>query len=372
MDILDKLFDSALASLPAVLTAGAVLIVIVVARIVLLRQAGVRTSRRFRIQILTLILSLVGLVAVIMMLPMSETSKGQLLSLLGILLSAAIALSSTTLIGNAMAGFMLRAVRNFRGGDFVQVDGQFGRISEMGLFHIEIQAEDSNLVTLPNVYLVTHPVKVLRSTGTIISAEVSLGYDVSRTRIEKQLLRAAERTGLTDPFVYIVDLGDFSVTYRISGLLIEVKHILSMRSRLRQMMLDCLHEDGIEIVSPTFMNQRRVESGRRFMPEVSQPKAADRESEEVAPEDIVFDKAEEAESLERLRERYEVLEASQKELKARLHETLTDTQREELKSEIDQLDRRRERIAELLRRKEEPDDKASTQPPDRDRPSDTK
>ena len=45
-------------------------------------------------------------------------------------------------IGNVMAGLMLRAVRNFRTGDFVRVEKHFGRVTERGLLHTEIQTED--------------------------------------------------------------------------------------------------------------------------------------------------------------------------------------------------------------------------------------
>ena len=62
-----------------------------------------------------------GVVVVIVFMPIGDTARGQLLGLLGLLLSAAVALSSTTFIGNAMAGLMLRAVRNFRTGDFIRI-----------------------------------------------------------------------------------------------------------------------------------------------------------------------------------------------------------------------------------------------------------
>ena len=121
-----------------------------------------------------------------------------------------------------------------------------------------IQNEFRDLVTIPNLYLTTHPVTTTRSSGTIVSATVSLGYDVSRTKIEELLLVAAGNTGLQDPFVQILDLGDFSVTYRISGLLTNVKRLLSARTRLRAAMLTALHEAGVEIVSPTFRSLLRM------------------------------------------------------------------------------------------------------------------
>jgi small conductance mechanosensitive channel len=283
--------------LPALLTLLVGIVVIsTVYRIVMRRQTPTSGSRISQ-QLLIAALGGVLLVMVILQLPIGEAVRGQLLSLLGLLVTAAIALSSTTLIGNAMAGLMLRSIRNFRPGDFIVVDGHRGRVSELGLLRTEIQTERRNLTTLPNLYLITNPVTVVRPSGTFISATVSLGYDVPREKIEKCLKEAAENAGLTEPFMFVLDLGDFSITYQAAGFLEDVKYLISAESKLRECMLDALHRAGIEIVSPTFMNQRQLAAERRFIPEVrhaakSKPPAA----EETRPEERMFDKAEQAET----------------------------------------------------------------------------
>ena len=227
--------------------------------------------------------------------PISDTLRGQILGLFGILASATLALSSTTFLGNALAGILLRSVRSFKVGDFIHVQNQFGRVSGRGLFHIEIQTEDRDLTTIPNLFLATNPVKVKRFSGTIVSSEVSLGYDVPRQKVEELLKIAAESADLEEPFVYITNLGDFSVTYRVCGLLVEIKELLSARSRLNARILDSLHEGGVEIVSPTFMNTRAV-AEKIFIPAFE--KTAADETKGPNPEEIIFDKADMAENLE--------------------------------------------------------------------------
>lgn len=112
------------------------------ARWLLEKRVSQQTEGAFRIQIIMLALTVAAVVGGILALPISDATRAQLLSLLGILLSAAIALSSTTFLGNIMAGMMLRAVRPFKGGDFIRVGEHFGRVSERELFHIEIQTAD--------------------------------------------------------------------------------------------------------------------------------------------------------------------------------------------------------------------------------------
>ena len=247
-------------------------------------------------QMFMIFLVLSILVAIIITLPIEESKRHDLFSLLGLLLASAIALASTTFLGNAMAGMMLNAIRNFKPGDFIRVGNNFGRVSEKGLLHTEIQTEDRDLATLPNLLLVTSPVVVMRSSGTVLSATVSLGYDVNRKRVEKSLLRAAENVGLRDAFVQVRDLGDFSITYRIAGILEEIKFFLSAQSRIRCAMLDALHEDGIEIVSPTFMNQRQVDPKLQFIPQKEWGTVPERPitEETSAPEAAIFDKADSA------------------------------------------------------------------------------
>ena len=309
MDLLNDVLDWSATFVPMLAT-----ITVVVGLLFLINRALHRRWRdqpeaQFRFQLIMLALTLAGIVAIILAIPMSEATHGQLLSLLGILLSATIALSSTTFMGNIMAGVMLKVIRSARPGDFITVADLTGRITEMDLLHTEIQTEFRDLVTVPNLYMVTQPVKVVRASGTIISTEVSIGYDVPHSRISSALCSAAESAGLSDVFAQVRELGDFAVTYRVAGLLEDVKSLISARSALRKATLDALHGDGIEIVSPSFMNQRRIDSRG---PVISRVGDNTEESGATRVEDVMFDKAEGAASVEQFRKS---LEKAENELK---------------------------------------------------------
>ena len=106
----------------------------------------------FRRQLVTVVVGVFAVVLVIIALPVASELRGQLLSLFGLAITALLTLSGTTFVSNAMAGLMLRSLANFRAGDFLRVEGHFGRVTERGLLHTEIQTEDRDLVTLPNLY----------------------------------------------------------------------------------------------------------------------------------------------------------------------------------------------------------------------------
>ena len=261
-------------------------------------------------QLATIAVGLISALALILAVPFeSEETRGQLLSLFGLLVTAVIALSSTTFVSNAMAGFTLRAVAAFKPGDFIRVGEHFGRVTESALLHTEIQSEDRDLVTLPNLFVMTQPVRVIRSNGTLISANVSLGYDVDRRQAREVLKQAATDTELTDPFVQILDLGDFAVKYRISGFLKELGSLVTKRTELRSRMLDGLHANDIEIVSPSFMNQRRLDALDPVIPAtpLATAASADAHAHDDHAETLMFEKAEIAARLEQFREQRDAL-----------------------------------------------------------------
>ena len=260
-------------------------------------------SAQYRYQLIMLTLSVAGLLIAIAALPVSETLRAQFLSLMGILISAAIALASTNFISNIMAGIMLRSMKKARPGDFITVESLTGRISEMDLLHTEIQTEFRDLVTVPNSYMVTRPLKVVRASGSIITGEVSLGYDVSHKTVSAVLRKAAEDSGLSDCFVHVRELGDYSVTYRVAGLLEDIHSLISARAKLLSSMMDALHDAGIEIVSPGFMNTRATDPLKPVIPEVQrEPHSKGAVDPQVEAESVAFDKAEDAASMEMLRQ----------------------------------------------------------------------
>jgi hypothetical protein len=114
-------------------------------------------------------------------------------------------LTTTAVICLVMAAITPRVTKSFSIGDFVSVGEHSGKVSERGLFDAEIQS----------------------------------------------VMVAAHAAGLKDSYVHILSLGDFSVSYRVSGLLLEAKTLLTCRSRLNAWVLDSLHGQEMGIVSPT-------------------------------------------------------------------------------------------------------------------------
>ncbi len=298
-------------------------------------------------QLLVWALVSLGVIALVIVLPFSDQTQGQILSLLGVVLTAIIALSSTTFVTNAMAGVILHVTQPFRPGDYIRVKEEFGRVTRRSLLNTQIQTEWRDIATLPNLLLVNNPVTVLHREGTIISAEVSIGYDVAYTDVQELLLRAGEASGLQEPFVLVQELLDHAVLYRICGFLQEMQHPLSSRSNLRKKVLEQLHGNGVEIVSPAFMNQRQLDPQALVIPRQPVMHRPQAEVESPPPEEKIFDEAEQAASLEELRERQEQLRQTLKREKAHLKSVLP-AQRESVERQIALLEQEDERLGEML------------------------
>jgi len=318
MDVIEWLADTALELLPmtAVLLVGGGVLAFLNRRMT--RRARENPGEgTFNRQLLLSILSVVFLVAIVIAAPLNPDDTHDLITLFGVAITGVIALSSTTLASNAMAGVMLRMVKNFRRGDYIRVGEYLGRVTERGLLHTEIQNERSDLITLPNQYLVSNAVTVVRPSGTFISATVSLGYDLQHDEIEALMCAAAERSGLLEPFCRIRALGDYSVTYEVSGKLADTKTFLGSKSALHRSVLDTLHGAGVEIVSPAFENQRRFGTEERFLPDIDEERAADPKRDR-GPDNLVFDKADQVEKVEDLRQRLVKLDSELADLDAQL------------------------------------------------------
>ena len=117
--------------LPVVLELAALVVAVVILNWLWKRKEsnnpGRRTLRLFGVSLLTVL----GFVVILLLQPGLEASIGHVVTLTGVLLSAAIALSSTTFISNFMAGIMVGRVCHFRPGDFLKVGDHFGRVSEI-------------------------------------------------------------------------------------------------------------------------------------------------------------------------------------------------------------------------------------------------
>lgn len=195
MEFPEALRTQALALVPTFTAVVLVLLVLTVAGRILERRRIRTGDPKVLSQAGMVVLGFAGILVIILVLPVSDATRGRLYTLVSVLVSASIALSSTTIVGNAMGGLMIRFVSGsrVRPGDYVRVEQHVGRVTEMGILHTMIQTETRDVTWLPNLWLIGRPVTLRQATGTIVNTTVSLGYDVNRGSARTALLDAARR-----------------------------------------------------------------------------------------------------------------------------------------------------------------------------------
>lgn len=81
---------------------------------------------------------------------------------LTVLLVVTLAVSSSAVVSNVTAGLLLRRLGRFRVGDAIEIGEHCGRISGLALLHVELHTDNDDLIVLPNVYVISNPVTLLR------------------------------------------------------------------------------------------------------------------------------------------------------------------------------------------------------------------
>ncbi|MBR9706877.1 MAG: mechanosensitive ion channel family protein [Candidatus Diapherotrites archaeon] len=181
------------------------------------------------------------------------------LAVLSLGVAAIVAFSSTSIIANLMNGVMINLIKPFKVGDVVELkDTPLGVVINTGFLHTKVETPYRHVISVPNAVIMTGTIKNYTRDNYIANASVSIGYDTSRAKVEKALLDAAKHVKLKEPFVFILELGDFAVTYQLNGTTADVSNIVMIESNLKKAVIDACYEAEIEITSPNYMVQRQI------------------------------------------------------------------------------------------------------------------
>ena len=175
-----------------------------------------------------------------------------------------ISLGSSTVIGNVIAGWVITYMRPFKKGDRIKLNDTVGDIIEKTPLVTRIRTPKNEIVTLPNSFIMSsQSVNYSRSAhdfGLILHAEVTIGYDVPWRLVHRMLIEAALRTkGILhdpQPFVLETGLNDWYPVYQINAYTREAQRMAIIYSELFQNIQDRFNEEGVEIMSPTYIAAR--------------------------------------------------------------------------------------------------------------------
>lgn len=175
-----------------------------------------RTAALFLARVAQVALQIVLLLAVVQLLGVPMTSMLAVLGAAGL----AIGLALKDSLSNIASGFMLVALRPFKVGDVVTINGVTGKVELINIFQTRLRGADNQTVTLPNSLITTDSiVNLTPDTMRRIELVVGIGYaddiDLARTTV-MEIMQSDSRV-LADPApdVLVYELAESSVNLGI-------------------------------------------------------------------------------------------------------------------------------------------------------------
>ncbi|MGD1848664.1 MAG: mechanosensitive ion channel family protein [Salibacteraceae bacterium] len=236
--------------------------------------------------LLRVLIYLFALVIVFPYLPGSDSPAFQGISIfLGVLLS----LGSTSVVGNAVGGFMLIYMRPFVVGDVVQIAGTTGKVVEKNLLVTRLSTPKNVDITIPNLAVSSNQILNYSSKevskGIFLTTTITLGYDVPWRQVHEVLLESAK--GIESikekpaPFVLQTALNDFNVAYELNVYTNQPERMARILSDLNASVQDHCNAAGIEILSPHFHAVR--DGNESTIPEPDRPTNATQNGFRIFP-----------------------------------------------------------------------------------------
>jgi len=188
----------------------------------------------------------------------SDAFKG-----LSVMFGFMLTIGSAGIVNQLMSGLVLVYSRALSVGDFVDIGGTVGVVSELGVLSTKIIDMRNEEVTIPNAVLVGNSIRnysrLAGERGTLVSTKVTIGYDTPWRQVHAMLIAAAEQTpglrGAPKPFVYQRGLADFYVEYELFAYMDQPLNRVPVLSALYGNIQDQFNSHGVQIMSPHFVLQ---------------------------------------------------------------------------------------------------------------------
>lgn len=162
----------------------------------------------------TVLLLLLGLIAA-SSLGIDVTGVIALASVFTLALSLSVQNSLTNLIG----GFTLLNTKPFASGDYVEIAGQSGTVSEIGMAYTKLITPDNKIVHIPNGAVVSAEITNYTVTGTRrLAIDINVSYNAPTQTVLAALKEAADVEGVLPDkgiFVALTGYGDHAISYTV-------------------------------------------------------------------------------------------------------------------------------------------------------------
>ena len=182
-----------------------------------------------------------------------------------------VGLGLQNMAANVISGFSIIFGGKIRKGDWIEVEGMMGQVTDIYLRATKVKTRDNIEYLVPNSNMISNTMVNYSLSSPLIRTELSVGvsYSAEPRQVEKILLAAAENEPLVDKAhkaaVRFVEYADSSINFELL-VWIDVRYTprRAVRSNLYFVIFEELAKAGIEIPFP----QRDVHVRTQANPDV--------------------------------------------------------------------------------------------------------
>lgn len=180
---------------------------------------------------------------------------------LSVMVGLMVTLGASGIVTQAMSGLLLVYARALRIGDFVSVGSVEGVVTEIAPLATKVLNLRNEEITIPNAVLIASPIhnfsKLAGTQGTLVSTQVTIGYDAPWRQVHELLIEAARATPFfraePAPRVFQRSLSDFYVEYELIVAMDRPIERVQALSALHANIQDAFNRAGVQIMSPHYL-----------------------------------------------------------------------------------------------------------------------
>lgn len=194
-------------------------------------------------------------------LPGAQTAAFQGVTVLAGLM---VSIGASSIVGQGAAGLILMYTRALRKGDYVSIGDVQGTVVESGVFDTRLRTGMGVDVAMPNAWVLSNTINNYSRAvpgAYVLDTTVTIGYDTPWRQVHMMLEEAAQATeGIgAEPRPYVIQcsLSDFYIEYKLVACsALSCPHSRAeLLSHLHQNVVDVFNREGVQIMSPHFMQE---------------------------------------------------------------------------------------------------------------------
>ncbi|MDO4880305.1 MAG: mechanosensitive ion channel [Capnocytophaga sp.] len=182
-----------------------------------------------------------------------------------VFLGLLISLGSSSTISNAIAGILITYMRPFKENDWIKTGNITGLVVRRNSLVTRLKTINNEEVTVPNSAILTGSTinysSIGKMQGLVITAQVSVSYDVDYEKVTDLLIEAAVSTkGICNkvkPYVFQISLNEINATYEINAVTDDPQNMYYIKSDLIKNIQHTFRQRNVRLSSIKYIEIRK-------------------------------------------------------------------------------------------------------------------